>query len=728
LPNFSITLPGGFPGATVTWFQDNSGTPGAVIPGFTTVTLPASAIGVNNAVAGIYRVWASYYGVNNVDGVSCESPRIPVTLTIREDLPIVPIPTGYVNQICNNSTMVLTLPAPATEVIGGATQYVWTVTGGGGVTFTSTANSATFDFSGINFGGAASVTRTIRINRRYTANPTCTSPNRNLSVQIFAPSVGGTLSATPDVCETTGVGTINLTGELGTVQRWEVSFNNGPFLPNASLGTSTSITPGILAAGNYRFRAVVANGVCSEAVSSIETVDVFPNPAAASVGTDQSFCQALLTSAALGGSNPSPGTGAWTVTSRPAGSSASAANFSNATNGNSIFTGDVYGIYTLRWTVTSGTCVSFDELTVEFGTDPGVQNAGTDNAFCGTNGSLNAVAPAIGTGRWTQIAGPISGNTSFDDDGQPITNIALLDTSPAAYGSYTYRWTVISGNCTPRTDDVIITFNEPASASVPADFIACVDQTTLTPITLTGAAVDGGAAQGHWEVVSGTGIFTSNNANPGGARPAANTGDAYRPTVADFTAGSVQLRFVALDPDGAGPCANVNSPTNLTITFDRKPANANAGADFAICEGENANLNAVAVTNGGIGIWSPAAGIANVNDETTTVTGLSTTATFTWTVYSALGSLATPPNGSCAATTDDVVVTVNPLPEANDPAPSDLCETIAGTLTAANVTLSVYDAAVIGAAAPADRTVKWYANAFDQVNDINPITVVDVHN
>jgi gliding motility-associated-like protein len=727
LPDFSITVPGAFPGAVVTWFQDNAGTPGAIIPGFTTAALPASAIGVNNAVAGIYRVWASYYAVNNADGVSCESPRIPVTLTIRENLPIVPIPTGYINQICNDATMTLTLPMPATEVIGGATQYVWTVTGGGGVTFTSTANSATFNFSGINFGGAASVTRTIRINRRYTANPTCTSPNRNLGVTIFAPSVGGTLSTTPDVCETTGVGTINLTGELGTVQRWEVSFNNGPFLPNASLGTGNSITPGIVPAGNYRFRAVVANGVCSEAVSSVETVDVFPNPAPASVGVDQSFCQTLLTSTTLGGSNPAPGTGAWTVTSRPAGSSASAANFSNATDGNSIFTGDVYGIYTLRWTVTSGTCVSFAELNVEFGTDPGIQNAGADNAFCGTNGSLNAVAPAIGTGTWTQIAGPIAGNTSFDNDEQAVTNIALLDTSPAAYGSYTYRWTVTSGNCTPRTDDVVITFNEPGSASVPADFVSCVDQVTLAPITLTGAAVAGGATQGRWEVVSGTGTFTSNNGSPGAALPAANTDDAYRPSVADFTAGSVQLRFVALDPDGAGPCGNVNSPTNLTITFDRKPANANAGADFAICEGDAANLNAVAVNNGGIGIWSPAAGVADVNDETTTVTGLNTTTTFTWTVYSAMGSLATPPNGSCAATTNDVIVTVNPLPEANDPAPNDLCETIAGTLTATNVTLSVYDAGIIGAAAPADRTVKWYANAFDQVNDINPITTVDVH-
>jgi gliding motility-associated-like protein len=727
LPDFSITIPGAFPGSVVTWFRDNAGVPGTVIAGYTTASLPASAIGVNNAVAGVYRVWASYYAVNNADGVSCESPRIPVTLTIREDLPIVPIPAGYINQICNDATMTLTLPAAATETIGGATQYVWTVGGGGGVTFTSTATSATFNFSGINFGGAASVTRIIRVNRRYTANPTCTSPNRNLSVQIFAPSVGGTLSTTPDVCETTGVGTINLTGELGTVQRWEVSFNNGPFLPNAALGTGNSITPGIVTAGNYRFRAVVANGVCAEAVSSIETVDVFPNPTAASVGADQSFCQTLLTSTALGGSDPTPGTGAWTVTSRPAGSSASAANFSNATSGNSIFTGDVYGIYTLRWTVTSGSCVSFAELNVEFGTDPGVQNAGTDNAFCGTNGSLNATAPAIGTGRWTQIAGPIAGNTSFDNDEQAATNIALLDTSPAAYGSYTYRWTVVSGNCTPRTDDVIITFNEPGSASVPADFVSCVDQTTLAPITLTGAAVAGGAAQGRWEVVSGSGTFTSNNGNPGAALPAANTDDAYRPSVADFTAGSVQLRFVAIDPDGAGPCGNVNSPTNLTITFDRKPADADAGADFAICEGDVANLNAVAVNNGGIGIWSPATGVADVNDETTTVTGLTTTTTFTWTVYSAMGNLATPPNGSCAATTNDVIVTVNPLPEANDPAPNDLCETIAGTLTTTNVTLSVYDAAIIGAAAPADRTVKWYANAFDQVNDINPITTVDIH-
>ncbi len=718
LPDFSINIPGGFPAnSLVTWFQDNANTPGAIIPIFTTSTLPVSALGVNGTIPGIYRVWASYFGVNNVQGISCESPRIPVTLTIRENLPIpTSAPPGYTPIICRDDLMTITLPNPPIETFGGPTEYVWAITGGGGVTFTSTTNSATFDFSGIAFGGADFVNRNIRVNRRYTTNPQCTSPNRNLAVQIFAPSVGGTLSSIPDICETSPVGTINLTGERGVVQRWEVSFNNGPFIPNGALGTATSISPGTVAPGNYRYQAIVANGTCAEAPSTIEELDVFPNPAAATVGGNQQFCKVTLDSNPLGGNTPSVGTGVWSVFSRPTASSATASNFVNASQGNTIFNGDVFGVYILRWTITSGICVSSDDIEIDFGTLPGPQDAGAAGPFCALSGALNAAAPpTVGTGQWSLAPVPQPGTAIFADN---LDRNSVVTVS--AYGSYTFRWTVTSGICASSADDVLVRFTQAATSSVPPDFRICIDQTLLTPIDLTGSnLVGGGATQGRWQRVSGSGTIQSSGGTLGNAISGPAFLDRYIPTAGETT---VRLRMVAQHPDVAA-CPNVNS-ADLTITIDRRPGAAVAGTDFAICNGDIANLNANAATNGGIGSWTPITGVADVNDPTTTVTGLTTNTIFTWTVRSVDDGLP----GACTATADGVRVTVRTLPAALDPTPNDLCETNEFTATEIGVTLAAYNNGVTGIAGSAGRTVKWYANGFDQVNQMNEITVADIIN
>ncbi len=731
LPNFSINIPGGFPATSiVTWFQDNANSPGAIIPGFTTSTLPASAIGVNGTVAGTYRVWASYFGVNNPQGLSCESPRIPVTLIVRENLPIIPAPfTGYSNQICRDDPMTITLPNPPTETAGGATEYVWSVTGGGGVTFTTTSNSATLNFTGVAFGGASSVNRNIRIVRRYTSNPQCTSPNRNLPVQIFAPSVGGSLSAVPDICETSPVGTINLTGERGIVQRWEVSFNNGPFIPNAALGTTTSISPGTVAPGNYRYQAIVANGTCAEAASTIEGLDVFPNPAAASVGVDQQFCKVTLDSNPLGGNTPSVGSGAWSVFSRPATSTATSANFIDPTQGNTIFNGDVFGVYILRWTITSGICVDSKDIEIDFGTLPGPQDAGTAGPFCALSGALNATAPpTVGTGQWSLAPAPIvqPGTAIFTDDLDRNTVVTVSN-----YGTYTFRWTVTSGICATSSDDVVVRFTQAATATVPSDFTICVDQTLLAAIDLTGSnLVGGGATQGRWERISGLGTIQSSGGTLGS--PVSNATsflDRYVPIVGET---SVTLRMVAQHPDLAA-CPNVNS-ADLTITIDRRPGVAVAGTNFSVCDGTPATLAATPATNGGSGQWSYVSGPDNtpVFDDDTDATSdvqvsLSGLYEYRWTVNSALSLLPPPTVGAtCSPTSAVVQVNVRALPVNNLITP-EVCQTELLLPEAHVITLSDFDNDVINPAAIADRQVKWYANENDRDFDISPIlTPVDL--
>ncbi|MBL7856419.1 MAG: gliding motility-associated C-terminal domain-containing protein [Cyclobacteriaceae bacterium] len=690
LPAFSINLPGGFGGSIVTWFQDVANAPGPIIPGFTTASIPAlSAIPtLNSTVPGVYRVWASFFGVNNIDGVSCESPRIPVTLTIRENLPT-PAPGGATATICQTSTMTLTLPAAAVEAIGGATQYDWSVTGGLGVSFITTPTSATFDFSGVAIPGNF-VTRTLNVSRRYTTAPNCPSPTFSWPVTIYRPTVGGSLSAVPDVCENTPLSPITLSGQTGNVQRWEVSFNGGAFIPDATLGTGLSISPGTLAPGNYRFRAIVQNGPCSEVASTIETVDVFP-AIPATVGANQAFCQVLLTSNPLGGNIPAPGTGQWSVVSGPG---AVVFNPSNATP-NATATVSTQGVYVFRWTITSGLCVSTADIQVDFGTDPGPQFAGSDAQACGLTYALGATPPVIGAGQWT-LVGPAPGTANFTTPNSPTSSVTV-----SAFGAYTFRWTVTSGNCVPVPDDVVITFNNPATSTADAVPVTCVNGTTLDPIAISGT-IGGGATLGHWIIVSGSGTF-DNSAAIGASKPGAIINDSYRPSAADFTAGSVQLQLVAEDPDGvAGPCGPVNSAT-LTITFDRLPSNVNAGPDQPLVCVTTASLAALLPVNG-TGLWSDPlpAGVSfsNASLQAPIVSNLPVgPTTLRWTVTSA--------GGVCAPVFDDVIITRNPLPAVNPIAP-EVCEVTAGSGNALNVILTDQDNAITGGAP--NTTVAWFSD------------------
>ncbi|HEY9044452.1 MAG TPA: PKD-like domain-containing protein, partial [Ohtaekwangia sp.] len=669
------------------------------------------------------------YYVTGTQTNNCVSEAEEVILTRRENISTSPAALVLPQtNVCPNTTYIYSLPSdPATEPTGGATEYIWSVVPAANATITGGQGTKQITLQTNGTLGAF----TLQVIRRFINAPQCPSNPRNTVITVRA---NPTASITPSplvLCEgATPMLDGNPSNPFGTIvtHTWTgaIAIIDDPTIQTPTiLATATSI------GSPFTLNYTVTNDIGCTSVPVSVLVTINDNPAVASVGADQALC-GTLTSLTMGGSDPTPGTGTWTfVSSVPARPAPTISNIHDRNATITISSGNE-GAYTMRWTVKNGACQSSADVVIDLGSNPTDPAAGTDKAVCGENFTLEGNTPIIGAGKWTVVSGPggcvgAGCNIAIVDLTDPTSDIHLVG-PPYTYGAYTLRWTISSGTCTPEMDDVIITFNQPGIANVPADFVSCVDQTVLAPINLTGATVGGGATQGRWEIATGSGIFTSNNANPGATRPAANTDDQYKPSAADFAAGFVQLRFVALDPDGIGPCGNVSSAMNLKITFDQKPANANAGTDFAICEGDDATLAAIAVNNGGVGTWSPVTGVTDINDESAVVTGLTTTTTFTWTVKSALGNLATPPNGSCAATTDDVIVTVNPLPEAIDPTPSDLCETIAGTLTATGVTLSVYDDDVIGAATPADRQVKWYATAFDQVNDINPITTIDVHN
>jgi gliding motility-associated-like protein len=663
------------------------------------------------AAAGVYSVFARYR-TGAAAPNNCLSDPIQVSITRRSALSVPGVISPLTSDVCDGSTNVPYSLASASPVVafGGATEYSWSFSGGAGATVDApgTAQNITADFS---VGGAfTTTTRSLDVVTQFATNATtggrCPVGTSSRTVTIYGPTLGGTASGGTTYCEGTDAANISLAGQRGTILRWEVNFNGGGFV-DAGVGAVTTFDPGVLVVGTYDYRAVVANGPCAQQNSTTTTIIISASPTPALVGANQNLCfvAAPLISNPLGGSNPAPGTGLWTKVSGPG-----TVTFNpNANTPNATATVSLNGIYVLRWTVTNAPCTSQADITVDYGTAPPVSNAGTDQDVCSATRAttLDGNDPTFATGTWTQVSGP--GTTSFT----PNANTRNATATATLFGTYVYRWRLTSGTCTPSDNEVQVIFRTPPTITGPAAFSACVDSppTAAFNIALTGVrggTFGGGASNAHWEVVTGGGTFASSTTAIGSNDASNPVEDTYRPVAADYTAGTVTLRLVTDDP--TGQCSAVNFP--VTITIDRLPAAADAGAaTMSVC-GTTAALSATAVnlalTPGALGTWTSSAGgvtfTPNANTANATANGLPLgTTRLTWTITTA--------TGVCGPSSDFIDVTRNATP-ANNTQPLAKCVDIPFGTTAV-VTLAELQAlndAITGIAGSTNRTVQFFTD------------------
>ena len=164
--------------------------------------------------------------------------------------------SGTINICLGNSTTLTVVGGSA----GTGALAEW-FTGSCGGTSAATGNSIIV---------APTVATTYFVRYKGTCNTTaCTS----VSVSITTPSVGGTVSP----AQTQGCGpqtvTLSVSGITGVVTQWERQTNcNGAWasIGNAGLTTITVTTPN----ASTCYRAVITNGVCPSANSSISTITV----------------------------------------------------------------------------------------------------------------------------------------------------------------------------------------------------------------------------------------------------------------------------------------------------------------------------------------------------------------------------------------------------------------------------------------------------------------------
>ncbi|OFY61642.1 MAG: hypothetical protein A2X04_06070, partial [Bacteroidetes bacterium GWF2_41_9] len=140
-------------------------------------------------------------------------------------------------------------------------------------------------------------------------------------------------------------------------------------------------------------------------VTSDDVIITNNSPSTANAGIDQSLCS---NNAIVAANNPVIGTSSWSVIG-------GSGTITDPASYNSTVTNLGPGSNTFRWTITSGACISFDEVIITNG-QPTFAEAGGDQIICTNTVNLFPNTPTIGTGEWSVVKGSafFSGNTAYN--------------------------------------------------------------------------------------------------------------------------------------------------------------------------------------------------------------------------------------------------------------------------------------------------------------------------
>jgi hypothetical protein len=518
---------------------------------------------------------------------------------------------------CGLTTVTL---AGNTPVIGTGQ---WSVVSGVGGSFANENSPST------TFSGTAGESYTLR----WTiSNAPCTASTDDVVITFNQDPTTSNAGADQVGIITCGLTTVTLAGNtptIGTGQWSVVSGVGGSFANANSPATTFSGTAG----ASYTLRWTISNAPCAASTDDV-LITFNQNPTPSNAGPDQvGLATCGLTTVTLAGNTPTVGTGQWSVVSGAGGS------FANANSPATTFSGTAGASYTLRWTISNAPCAaSTDDVLITFNQNPTTSNAGADqtgSSTCGlTTVTLDGNIPTIGTGQWSVVSG-VGG--SFANENSPATTF-----SGTAGASYTLRWTISNTPCAASMDDVDITFNQnPTPSNAGPDQVGLAT-CGLTTVTLAGNTPTVGT--GQWSVVSGAGGSFANENSP--------------TTTFSGTAGvSYTLRWTISN----APCAA--STDDVLITFNQIPTASDAGLDQSICANGAATL-ASNVPSVGTGAWTIVSGPNTSSTQLSSTTA--NNATFTPTMVGSYILRWTITNGVCAVSSDDVAITVNPLPTLAD--------------------------------------------------------------
>jgi hypothetical protein len=346
-------------------------------PGGTTTNGTGTTSTISGLAAGPYT-----YKVTNASGcVSVASAEI----TINSQPPTLTAPTvGTITQTtCASETgSVILIDLPGTDT--------WTLTiTPGGTTSTGTGTSSTIS-------ELAAGTYTFTVSN---ASSCMSSASANIVIdpQPAAPTAPTVGTITQPTC-TSATGSVILDG-LPATGTWTLTRTPGGTI---TTGTGTSSTVSGLASGTFTYTVTNTQGCISTASSNIVINSPPAGPAAPTVGAiTQPTCPVPTGSVALSGL---PGTGTWTLTRTPGGTT------NTGTGTSSTISGLSSGTYTYTVTNPSG-CVSASSNNVvisvlKAGVIPKIKTKWTDILICSNIGD------SIASYQWYKGTSTISNATS----------------------------------------------------------------------------------------------------------------------------------------------------------------------------------------------------------------------------------------------------------------------------------------------------------------------------
>lgn len=519
-----------------------------------------------------YTVTGTTSGCTNTD---------QVTVTVN---PMPTVSAGIDQTVCSGTQVTLSG--------SGASTYTWTSPVTNGVAFTPTLGSTTYTVTGTT---AAGCTGTDQMVVTVNANPTpvingpltyCSGNYSTLSTSTAYSGYNWSTGVSTPTTNATNVNnpiTVTVTNSFGC-QGTSPAFNvteNSVITANFNVTIcqgQTAMIHGVSqsTAGTYSQTYTTASG-CDSTSNVTLVVNPLPN---VNAGVDQSVCTGTATTLNA--------TGASTYSWSPA-----------ATNGVPFTQGIGSTTYTVTGTSAQG-CINSDQVIITVNALPTV-GAGLDQAVCaGTAVTLNG--SGANTYSWS---GSVTNGTPF---------------TPAATNTYTVTGTNTNG-CI-NTDQVVVTINPIPTVGAGTDQTICIGAS----VTLSG---------------SGASTYTWNNS--------VSNGVAFAP---------VSTLTYTVTGTSAQNCTNTDQ---VTVTVNPLPT-VSAGVDQTVCTGTAITLSGSGATTYS---WSPVVtnGVAftpSVGTVTYTVTGTS--------------------SANCT-NTDQMVVTVNPLPTVNAGIDQAVCAGTQVTLT-----------------------------------------------
>ncbi|WP_211302108.1 gliding motility-associated C-terminal domain-containing protein [Chitinophaga niastensis] len=511
---------------------------------------------------------------------------------------------------CNNTSFTMTAKAPTELGASGKWTYPVIV----GMTVSSdTDPKATIS---IPVGNSVKFTWTV-------SNGTCAATAATVTLSNYAIPAIADAGKDQVNCNSTSF-TMNAKAptELGASGKWTYPVIAGM---TVSSDTDPKATISIPVGNSVKFTWTVSNGKCAATTATV-TLSNYAVPAIADAGKNQVNCNS--TGFIMNAKAPTElgAAGKWTypvVTGMTVSSDTDPKATISIPVGNSV---------KFTWTVSNGTCAATSAtITLSNYAVPAIADAGKDQVNCNsTSFTMTAKAPTeLGaSGKWTY---PVIAGMTVSSDTDPKATISI----PVG-NSVKFTWTVSNGICAATAATVTLSnYAVPAIADAGKDQVNC----NSTSFTMNAKAPTELGAAGKWTYPVIAGMTVSSDTDP-------------KATISIPVGNSVKFTWTVSN----GKCA----ATSATITLSNYavPAKADAGLDQKNCNNTSFTMNAKAPTElGAAGKWTypatPGMTVSSNTDPKATISiPVGTSITFTWTVS----------NGTCAATSDQVILTNYAIP------------------------------------------------------------------